>query len=86
MSPTPAPMRVRTLAPLLKRENVNAILGLSGVKSVSVRVTFADGKTDSKTISLVDGGSLALLLLDDNPDNVPSGAFCDIRPMEPSAS
>ncbi len=92
MAPTPSPtppamaptshgaLRVRTLAPLLLRDNVKAILGLAGVESVSIRVLFDDGRTDHKTISLAAGGSLALLLLDDNPDDIPAGAFCDIRP------
>lgn len=47
--------------------------------AASSRVTFEDGSTDSKA-SLAEGGSLALLLLDDNPDQVPPGAFYDIRP------
>jgi len=88
MSPTPsptsqtmAPTRVRSLAPLLMRENVKAILGLSGVKSLRVLVEFVDGRTDNKTIGIAPGGSAALLLLDDNPDQVPAGAFCDIRPI-----
>jgi hypothetical protein len=87
MSPTPsptsqgmAPTRVKSLAPLLTRENVKAILGLSAIKSLRVLVEFADGSTDSKSISLAPGGSAALLLMDDNPDGIPSGAFYDIRP------
>ncbi len=76
----PAPTRIRTLAPLLRRDNVRAILGLAGADSITIRVRFADGRTDTKTIALADGGSLALLLLDDNPDQIPLGAFCDIRP------
>jgi hypothetical protein len=79
MSPMPS-LRVRTLAPLLNRENVKAILGLSGVKSITVTVRFADDTSDSKAIALAEGGSLAMVLLDDNPDGIPSGAFCDIRP------
>jgi hypothetical protein len=75
-----APMRVKSLAPLLMRENVKAVLGLSAIKSLRVLVEFADGSTDSKSISLATGGSAALLLLDDNPDGIPPGAFYDIRP------
>jgi len=73
-------MRVKSLAPLLRRENVKAILGLSGVKSLRVLVEFVDGRTDNKSIGIASGGSAALLLLDDNPDQVPPGSFCDIRP------
>ena len=87
MSPTPsptspsvAPTRIRSLAPLLTRDNVKAILGLSEIKSLRVLVEFADGSTDSKSINMAPGGSAALLLLDDNPDGIPSGAFYDIRP------
>lgn len=77
-----APMRVRSLAPLLRRDNVKAILALSGVKSLRVLVEFEDGHADNKTIGIAHGGSAALLLFDDNPDQVPSGAFCDIRLLE----
>lgn len=80
MSPTPSPTRVASLAPLLRRENVKAILGLAGIRSLRVTVEFLDGATDNKTISLATGGSAALLLLDDNPDSIPAGAFYDIRP------
>jgi hypothetical protein len=87
MAPTPpptsqamAPTRVRSLAPLLMRENVKAIIGLSAIKSLRIQVEFSDGTSDSKSISLATDGSAALILLDDNPDGIPSGAFYDIRP------
>lgn len=74
-------LKIRTLAPLLRRENVKAILGLAEIMSVEIRVRFIDGHTDSKHITLAPGGSLAILLLEDNPDNVPGGAFYDISPL-----
>jgi hypothetical protein len=77
---SPTPLRVRTLAPLLTRENVLGILGLSNVQSIKVSVKFRDGSADSKIIALAENGSIAMLLLDDNPDSVPGGAFFDIRP------
>jgi len=80
MSPTPSPMRVKSLAPLLMRDNVKAILGLAEIRSLRIQVEFSDGSTDSKSISLAPGGSAALLLIDDNPDRIPPGAFFDIRP------
>lgn len=79
MSPAPPP-RLRTLAPLLNRENVKAILSAAGIESVTVTIKFSAGGVDSKRIRMADGGSLALLLLEDNPDGIAPGAFYDIRP------
>lgn len=80
MSPASSPTRIKTLAPLLKRENVNAILSAAGIESVTVTIKFLAGGVDSKRIRMADGGSLALLLLEDNPDGIAPGAFYDIRP------
>lgn len=75
-------MRVRSLAPLLTRENVKAVLGVGEARSVSITVRFGDGATDTKTICLAAGGSLALLILEDNPHGLAAGAFYDIRPQQ----
>lgn len=83
LAPTPAPtpgVRIRTLAPLMTRENVSAIMAVSSTASITIRVTFDDGRQDSKVIKLAEGGSLALLLLTDNPHAIPGGAFYEIKP------
>ncbi len=64
----------------MTRENVKAILGVGAVRSVSITARFEDGTADTKTIRLAEGGSLALLILEDNPHGLAAGAFYDIRP------
>ena len=70
------------MAPLLLRDNVKVILGLAEISSVKVTVRFQDGSEDDKTLTLAEGGSLAILILEDNPHHLPGGAFYDIRPNE----
>lgn len=57
-------------------------MGVAEVKTVKITVRFADGREDDKTISIADGGSLAFLILEDNPHHLPAGAFYDIRPQQ----
>ncbi len=73
MTPT---LRIKSLAPLLLRENVRAVLRVADVRTAVITVTFADGRTDRKTIAVAEGGGLGVIILDDNPDQTPPGAFC----------
>jgi hypothetical protein len=83
------PPRLRNLAALLRRENVEFVLVVGGVRGLRVSAELADGSTDMKAIAVGDVGGSAegcfvLLRLSDNPLQVGAGFF-ELRPAASDA-
>lgn len=76
------PPRLQNLAALLRRENVEFVLVIGGVRALRVSTELADGSTDMKAIAVgdvggTDAGCFVLLRLADNPLNVgPASSNC----------
>ncbi len=72
------PPRLRNLAALLERENVEFVLVLAGAKAVHVEAALAHGGQDNKTFDVGDDGCLVIMKLSDNPAGVGDG-FSEVR-------
>lgn len=76
--------RLRNLSALLKRENVQAVIYVGDVRAFRITAKFDNGSTDNKTIDMGAGlgRSIAIVLLDDNPENV-GGGFYEVKSPMP---
>ncbi len=72
------PPRLRNLAALLERENVEFVLVLAGAKMAHLEAALSHGGQDSKTFDVGDDGCLVILKLSDNPAGVGDG-FSEVR-------